>query len=112
MDEKTKRKWIAELRNPNNRQCRFELRAADDAFCCLGILCNLVNPGGWQSGEFKNPNLEGHISKWRHTSNPGMPGHDVLEASGLLAGSAGRLSSMNDSGKSFAEIADYIEKNL
>lgn len=81
-----------------------------DAFCCLGVASNLlIEDGtltdGWDTNFFD----EDHGIRLVHM---GMPPKEVLDPMGLTNKSAGRLAELNDDGKSFAEIADWIEAKL
>lgn len=98
MDKELKEKWIAALRGGDYRQGhRFLYK--DGAYCCLGVLHELATgetpPTSWSSKpqvlRFIDEPIEQHLG--------GSCAHTALVA-------------MNDNGKSFAEIADWIEKNL
>jgi hypothetical protein len=83
---------IGVLRNPENK------------FCCLGVLADLHAPDGWVAVDgdcFGHANLHYNETKYGYKE-------------GLLSDSAVvvALISMNDTGKSFAEIADFIERSL
>lgn len=47
MNQATKDKWIAELRNPENKQAfgilHIELEGGTVCRCCLGVLCDVLN---------------------------------------------------------------------
>ncbi len=101
MNEERLAKWVAALRSGEYTQARGTLRTEDDKFCCLGVLCNLVNPKSWLKvgGGYVYQNVE-QI----------MPLSTATEGS---VGVIGRLIDMNDIDKlSFDEIADWIETNL
>lgn len=46
-DKALAREWVKELRNPERNQARRRLREKDGSMCCLGVLCDIVNPSGW-----------------------------------------------------------------
>lgn len=110
MDPEIKAKWIVALRSGKYEQTQKSLRTGN-AFCCLGVLCDLVKPKAWL-GSDDDP-FYYHVGQ--ATS---FPDDSVLEAAGTSRedGDGGhpfwQLAHMNDDGKSFAEIADYIEKSL
>jgi hypothetical protein len=99
--------WIEALRSGNYKQSRIYLRHRE-GYCCLGVLCDLHPDVDWSkntSGAVFYPfgveerdlgNLPDIASSW----------------SGLTNEQKNILMSMNDGGKSFEEIADYIEKNI
>lgn len=96
MDAELKRKWIEALRSGEYRQARMVLRDAMHRMCCLGVLAT-VQGCQW---EFV-PIDERNVINLPFGLNAGIS-HSVRLA----------LAEMNDSGKSFKEIADYIEKHL
>ncbi len=111
MDQVVKTKWLAALRSGNYKQTKKFLRNAD-GFCCLGVLCDIVDSGGWRGNEER----EGFTS-FEHWDGTTIPHEELLVDSGLGFGGdailvAERLAEMNDGGSTFKEIADYIEKNL
>ena len=113
-----KRKWLAALRSGEYTQGRgFLARATGEEneageplheFCCLGVLCDIVDPNGWS---FCKP-LSGGVSsfsKWRGEAT--MPPHGLVDFDAALL-----LADHNDgvsrSKWSFARIARWIEQNL
>jgi hypothetical protein len=117
MDPTVKAKWLEALRSGKYAQGAGSLRSTspsgNNAYCCLGVLCDLRDPNGWRSsdvGEQKMAYLVAHQFL--------MPPTEVLEWANLgerndLAESIpDRLAEMNDLGKDFLGIADWIEENL
>jgi len=103
-----KSKWLEDLRSDKHVQGEGQLRTLDNRFCCLGVLCDLYNPDGWEE------NLE----EWSYGEGPdycheiGVLPHDFRVDMGIDGDAQDHLIRMNDAGKSFAEIADWIEANL
>lgn len=99
MDANLKAKWIAALRSGEYQQGAGLLFNEDErAYCCLGVLCAV-------SGLAINADDDCVV---------GDEGRDdgcyfTIEA---MVGDYKPLARLNDSGKSFAEIADYIEANI
>jgi hypothetical protein len=91
MDAELKAKWIGALRSGEYKQGRGKFEH-EDKYCCLGVLCVV--------GGIKPIDGDG-IGNWSFT----------IDAIGN-SGDPHVLASMNDEGKSFTEIADYIEANL
>lgn len=97
LDTALKTKWVEALRSGKYEQgTKVLFSKRTRAYCCLGVLCvvNGVDP----------ENIEDRIT------TDLTPWFDP----GLTQEQASRLGDiMNDAqGKSFAEIADYIEANL
>lgn len=100
-------KLVAALRSGRYAQTTGALRQAD-SYCCLGVACDVLSgPAGWTSKE----------GIWYYGASASVLPDSVREALGWLtpAGSVRSLvpSSLldaNDSGETFAQIADRIER--
>jgi hypothetical protein len=107
MNADIKAKWIAALRSGDYKQTQGRLRA-HDLFCCLGVLCDVTKDdagGKWMpddtfvwDGHHWSTVLPGGIQRFC-----GMP-----DGVGIVS----ELVRLNDRGVSFAEIANYIEREL
>lgn len=97
MDAELKTKWVKALRSGDYEQGKNSLRK-NDKYCCLGVLCEIQ---GADFGEIKEK--YGTLSLCY--SPPQFLG-------GIPRNIRSKIVSMNDSGASFSEIADYIEKHL
>lgn len=99
MKPEIKTKWIDALRSGKYLQIKGALRSRDGlGHCCLGVLCDLIDPAGWH--------LQAH-----HFENL-MPGEKILSEAGLAMDAADKFADMNDDGTPFATIADHIERHL
>lgn len=106
MNPEVKQQWVAALRSGKYEQGVCVLRSMTDQFCCLGVLCDVVNPDGWGSPE-------GHLIRLPHDGEPDYPSIDILEAAGLPHYVGSHLAIFNDEHRwSFDHIADWIEENL
>lgn len=91
--------WTLALRGGAYRQGKYRLREGDE-YCCLGVLCDLVDPHGWSA------NFHEHRERVSH------PNADVCKAAGLTERMMVYLAGLNDVvGCSFQEIADVIALN-
>lgn len=109
---KFKAKWLAALRSGEIKQARGAL-CTTDGMCCMGVACRVAGTP-----------FERGVDKLIRTpsGNIYLPGKgdlpdDVLatlyESDNGGVTTAGNLSEMNDEeGKSFAEIANWIEEHL
>lgn len=107
MNAEIKTKWLEALRSGKYKQAQGVLRTADNTFCCLGVLCDIMYPDNWG-------NVLQHSVEFKYLSNrhfTGLP-IGIREEANLSATSEGNLVCMNDTGKSFEKIADYIETDL
>jgi hypothetical protein len=95
-----KAKWVEALRSGKYQQARGKLRKGEK-FCCLGVLCDLVDSSKW--------------SRSRWDGELRLPPNPLIVELGIttqFSYYSTELSNMNDKGKTFPEIADYIEANL
>lgn len=92
MDTELKKKWVAALRSGEYPQGRLAFKNAG-GYCCLGVLNEVGRLGYGDAAGF-------------------FMGKSGEAACGIPESRQALLYSMNDEGKSFAEIADYIEANL
>lgn len=111
MNARIKARWLKALRSGRYRQGQKQLRT-ENGFCCLGVLCDLARRSGvadWNNdghfdGEYAY--LPESVVEWAglNTQDP-----KVIQRKDLPKK---LLSTLNDSGKSFKQIALYIEKSL
>lgn len=138
MTKELKEKWIEALRSGAYTQGRMRLKLCSSkgpSYCCLGVLCDLIDPNGWTYGE----DISGKVSceGWKHGETElfpntvpdknffrewtydeeflsifhGMPVEELVEMND-------QLNVWEDEEKSslrthtFDEIADYIETNV
>lgn len=126
MNEAVKKKWLEALRNGEFAQGRGRLRDGD-TYCCLGVLCELYrrdNPeyGHWFEREpgryvFRVPHtgysatlLPAPVKHWAGLDSA-VPRVSSTSEGDRMDNTVG-LDTMNDSGKSFDEIAYRIERDL
>lgn len=110
MDAKIRREWVEALRSGKYKQTRGRLRKDATHFCCLGVLCDIVAPGQWKRD----------LGEWKFQDRNNSPFPASLELPSvpfrkrvkLTLDAANKLAEMNDTGKRFSTIANYIEKNL
>lgn len=130
MNKRIKQLWIDTLRSDTVKQgtgrlCK--LRDNEYEFCCLGVLCEIYQSEASNSENNLQPlqvneNNMGYYDKhFSYDTNFGiLP--DKVKYWSELGNSLGSyyennrlhsdLASQNDSGKSFKEIADIIEKHF
>lgn len=101
MKPQIKADWLKALRSGKYQQGKARLQSRG-LFCCLGILCDLLRPDLWATVGIG----------LRHNDHTDLPSELILEQAGLSQTVARQLAVMNDKGKTFNEIADFIEINL
>ena len=103
MTTENKAKWVAALRSGVFTQTRSMLfNKSSGGFCCLGVELKVVHGFreniGCEDGCF----LESKNQAWQ----------SILEDDGISQRDIQILAGMNDTGDSFAAIADWIEAHL
>lgn len=104
MNREVKAKWLEALRSGKYAQGYESLRQGNK-FCCLGVLCEISGLPYWGLvGVLPDPVM----------SYAGLKKFDPEVGAYSPTGeySALSLSSINDAGATFAEIADLIEEQL
>lgn len=95
------KQWIKALRSGKFNQTREALRRKDNSYCCLGVLCQLngiefktvsVNSGG---------DADGNHKVYREIKD-NLLGETLTD----------KLTTMNDEGDSFGDIANYLERRV
>lgn len=123
MDQEVKAKWVAALRSGDYIQGQGFLKTTDEhgaKHCCLGVLCDLaVLEGVTTAHEVEG---DAHRTTIYARGYDCFPPREVWEWAGLgndnpevdIPGQEEKRSlvDLNDSGKSFSEIADRIEGSL
>jgi hypothetical protein len=109
MPKALKKAWIADLRANPDKQGRSALRSEDDKFCCLGRLMMVAD--GHVRAHPRNeeyPSL--NFAKKHGISSTAIDNHlnFVLE----IGGRRTAASTHNDAGRTFAQIADAIARDI
>src|SRR5258706_10056996 len=104
MNQEVKTKWLAALHSGEYKQTTKVLKD-DYGYCCVGVLCHLYCQEKnvmWENNKLFGirTTLPFEVQKWSglNRDNP------IVENSSL--------AEINDSGLSFNQIADIIEKEL
>lgn len=119
MNKEIKAKWLAALRSGKYRQGSGFLKikgqnGVQDRFCCLGVLCELAVDAGVTGilsesyeatygipGDRNTAVLPVHVQEWAG-----------LDKAGTYNDGNSSLTGDNDSGMTFAAIADIIEQEF
>ena len=112
MDTEMRRQWLVALRSGDYKQGHKILRSVTDSYCCLGVLCNLVDPEGWEHNEAEFRTLGARHFVYKGKRVFGALPAELLVEKKIPNWAHTHLIHMNDSGMSFEAIADWIEDNL
>ncbi len=113
IDPEFKAKWVKALRSGRYKQAHKALRRpilldtgeSKIGYCCLGVACDLIDPSIWEPS--KNPEGTNDSFDWG-----GVPSFSTRAFPFVTPPVSAQLAQMNDEGKTFSEIADWIEANL
>lgn len=105
MDKRIKRRWINALRSGKYEQGRRQLAVSgmdnNTLYCCLGVLCELaVESKVIAAYDPEHGSLPDAVSEWAN-----------IEQFGNYGGKR-TLAGYNDSGRSFKQIANIIERHF
>lgn len=106
MNADLKAKWIEALRSGKYAQGKNAMRTTEDTYCCLGVLCDVVDPAAWGA----SAGYSSYIFKYKNDNRRGYLPWDLAKEIGLSAEMQAQLAAMNDEGDSFQEIAAVIEQ--
>ncbi len=117
MNPDVKAQWTAALRSGEYEQGMGYLNR-DNKLCCLGVLCELAVKAGVKVEVTEGS--DGGAPFRAYDDNSGYPPPAVQEwarlntpnPTVLIDGETSALAEFNDSGKSFAQIADAIDACL
>lgn len=110
LDKNIKARWIKALRSRKYQQAQGRLREMDIGYCCLGVLCDVIEPRGWELNE-----------TWHHSLAEGdiRLSRKMRRKTGLKWHEETMLIEMNDGDTEenmaplgFLAISRWIEKNL
>lgn len=104
-----KEKWLSALRSGEYKQGKGKLFAEDNTYCCLGVAAHLCGVPNYKLLNMAYVDNNQFIET-RIPPPEGYPREITMTSTGSEI--AKKLAVMNDDGKSFIEIADWIEANL
>lgn len=105
INKDVKKLWTAALRSGEYRQTTGVLKAPSGGYCCLGVLLSTMEGESCFSGNVQ----DGYEAFGRIGCLP----QEQAQNYGIDANTESKLVELNDDdGKSFAQIADWIDSNL
>jgi hypothetical protein len=104
-----KKRWLEVLRSNEYKQGRKALRLEDNSYCCLGVLQDMLEPDCWSDYILEQGTYNCYQTKDGYYTDLS---YYLLEMTNLTIHNMTILQYMNDTGKSFEEIAQWIEENL
>ena len=98
-----KTRWVEALRSGHYKQGKGQLRPTSDSYCCLGVLCDIMNPEGWTLDDGL------YIFEDRFF---GVLSPELRSKTGVNQKIHSTVMDMNDiEKKPFKEIAQWIQEN-
>jgi len=111
-----KQDWTVALRSGDYAQGHYQLRDINNRYDAAGVLCDLaVKAGIIDEPEFRGPVEEGVFRQFYGYIYDGMASwvpESVVEWSGMGRHQINRVAMMGDNKKTFADLADYIDKEF
>jgi hypothetical protein len=111
LDPEFKAKWLAELRSGKYSQTQGRL-CDEDGYCCLGVAGKAAGLWDTQLERMGGYLYRAKLRKLKVSLPSLITGHANMRGGKGYNSIVAELAEMNDQGKSFSEIADYIEANL
>lgn len=114
MNKDIKDLWVATLRRGEYKQGKFMFRDLDDNFDAVGVLMDLAASAGVIDKPKKYTKETGatQFFGWTYDRSATRITKTVYEWAGIGYYTANHIQTMNDHGKNFNTIADYIEEEL
>jgi hypothetical protein len=114
MKPEIKQKWVQALKSGKYRQGKGSLKNKLNEYCCLGVLCDLHSKETsikWNGDVYldKCIQLPSEVMEWAGIDN--MVGRSGMVDSDINLRPI-YLTDLNDSGRTFKEIAEIIEEKL
>jgi hypothetical protein len=111
MHPEIKQQWIDALRSGKYTQGRGALRSQGNRFCCLGVLCDIL-PDELVKFEKSQWSEMYTVVTYTNEQSKGMLPRSLARELQIPDSQPGYLAMWNDGGRSFSEIADWIEETL
>ena len=104
-------KWIKALRSGKYKQGKSALRSIDNKFCCLGVYLDAVKKVKWERDDaivrYSCQNHGLHLPRQVAIGSF----YNELGRSKSFSQALTSLTTLNDTGHTFEQIADILEKN-
>ena len=112
MNKELGEKWADALESGKYKQGYFALRSCDDEFCCLGVLCDVVDPKGW-SYRVNSVNFHYHDPEDPVNGRSGFLPKFITRALGITPNEEQEFTDMNDThDMTFEQIAAHIRERI
>lgn len=96
MDAKVKTKWVDALRSGEYKQASGVLRDDNDAFCCLGVLCDVAVKEGLEITVFPPPTSDEEADSEEFSTNWGGYGYGSRYDDEVLPGEVREWAGLDD----------------
>lgn len=116
MNKEIKSLWLEALRSGEYEQTERVLRSRVDynkyAYCCLGVLCDVLSEKGFVEGSWGKGVDDNTFITLNLSCSTDDLSNEILSWLGMSVEQHDHLATSNDDGESFIKIADWIEENL
>jgi hypothetical protein len=101
MNKTIKKKWIEALESDKYRKGKGRLKSNDGSYCCLGVLCDILDKGEW---------THHYDYKYQETNYPTYLPPKLASAIHLSINTQFELSRLNDKNDTFTPIIKMIKE--
>lgn len=121
MNKNIAKKWVEALRSGKYAQAKGRLKLKDEkgtSYCCLGVLCEISGLGKWvANAEELSRGTQEYTTEGVYAGVGGLPDNvrywsGMGSSLGSYDARCSALSGLNDTGKTFNEIANIIEAHV
>lgn len=121
MDPELKEQWLDALKSGRYAKGRQALRSISNVetverFCCLGVLCDILDPEGWQeptdasfAASFANKTLVPYAVRGGSVNVAYLPEEYVEKAD---IHNQMTLTRINDKSETFEPVIEFIEQHM
>jgi hypothetical protein len=110
-----KRKWVEALRSGEYEQGQGKLRKVENGrtyHCCLGVLCEVAEIPHIKMHMDEGVAIHGYVFRGVTSRSTATLPYNFVNQHFSSENDPWKLIELNDAGKSFEEIADYIESKV
>jgi hypothetical protein len=103
-----RQRWTDALRSGRYQRTQSSLRTCD-GYCCLGVLADIIDPKGWTLTDDHSTFVHNRAKKNDEYDGDDYLADHTLTEVGMSDSVQNTLAVQNDDGKSFQQIATWIE---
>lgn len=114
MDATLRDEWAVALESGDYKQGKTALKTTDNEFCCLGVLCDILSKKDPENIQWEYDVMFGYPRMFSISTEESSAHYipsKLADKIGITQQMQSILSHMNDMGKKFTTIAEFIRKS-